>query len=253
MLSYAIVRKPCKNFQNGISTSNLGKPNYNKAIHQHLQYIKALIKCGLRVIELDADERFPDSTFVEDTAVVNEDLAIITNLGVKSRKGEEIEIKKVLERFFNTIESIKEPGTLEGGDIMRIDNHYFIGLSKRTNKEGGNQFIEIVEKFGYSCSIVPLSNVLHLKTGVSYIGDGNLIASGEFIKKPQFKDFNLIELEENVSYAANSLRINDYVLIPKGFNNLKKKLLNIGYSIKELDMSEFRKMDGGLSCLSIRF
>ena len=253
MLKYAIVRKPCKNFQNGISSSNLGPPKYRKALKQHSDYINSLKICGLEVIELNPDERFPDSTFVEDTAIVNKEFAIITNLGAISRQGEEIEINTVLENFYNNIESIKHPGTVDGGDIMKVENQYYIGLSKRTNKEGVNQFKIILEKYGYTCFTIPLIRVLHLKTGVAYIGDNNLIAAGEFIDKPIFKDYNIIKVGEDESYAANSIRVNNFVILPKGFKKLKNSLLDYGYKILEIEMSEFRKMDGGLSCLSLRF
>lgn len=253
MFKHAIVRNLARNFQDGITSCNLGKPDYKKAVIQHSDYIKALKKCGLRIIQLDADERFPDSTFVEDTTIVNKDVAIITNLGVSSRKGEELEIKKVLERFYDNIEYIKNPGTLEGGDILKVDNQYYIGLSKRTNKEGVKQLTEILEKYDYSCSIIQLVNFLHLKTGVAYIGDNNLIVSGELIDNHIFKKFNIIRVDIDEGYAANCIRVNKYVIIAKGFKKLKNSISNLGYKILEIDMSEFRKMDGGLSCLSIRF
>ena len=113
MFKQAIVRKPCKNFQFGISTSTLGKPDYQRALLQHSQYVEALLKCNLTVIELDEDDRFPDSTFVEDTAVVDKEFAVITNLGAQSRKGEEIAISEKLKTFYKNIESIRKPGTLE--------------------------------------------------------------------------------------------------------------------------------------------
>jgi dimethylargininase len=253
MFKHAIVRKPPKNFQEGITSSNLGKPDYNKAVIQHSNYIKTLKKCGLNIISLDADERFPDSTFVEDTAVVNKDLAIITNLGVSSRRGEELEIQGVLERFYDNIEYIKNPGTLEGGDILQVNKQYYIGLSKRTNKKGAKQLKEILERYGYSCITVQLVNVLHLKTGVAYIGDNNLIVAGEFITNPIFNEYNIIKVDKDESYAVNCIRVNKNVLIAKGFKKLINSVSNLGYKIYEIDMSEFRKMDGGLSCLSLRF
>ena len=253
MFKHAIVRKPAKTFQEGITYSNLGKPDYNKAVIQHSNYIEALKECGLKIILLDADDRFPDSTFVEDTAVVNKNLAIITNLGVSSRRGEELEIKTVLEKFYNDIELIKTPGTLEGGDILKIDNQYYIGLSKRTNKEGAKQLTKILERYGYSCLTVQLVNVLHLKTGVAYIGDNNLIVTGEFISNPIFNEFNIIKVDKDESYAVNCIRVNNYIIIAKGFKKLTNSISNLGYEVFEIDMSEFRKMDGGLSCLSIRF
>lgn len=250
---HAIVRKPGRNFQNGLTTANLGKPNYDKAILQHSEYTKALKKAGLELIELETDENFPDSTFVEDTAVVNEELAIITNLGVPSRQGEEQEIEKVLEKYYDTIELINNPGTLDGGDVLRVENHYYIGLSNRTNKEGATKLTNILKNHGYTCSTVPLINFLHLKSGISYIGDNTLIVAGEFKDNPMFKSYDKIKVKKDETYAANSIMINDYVLIPKGYDNLLNALSNLGYNTLEIDTSEFRKMDGGLSCLSIRF
>ena len=249
----AIVRKVSKSFQNGITTSTLGKPHYERALAQHSAYIEILKKCGLQVTILDADDRFPDSTFVEDTAVVNKDCATITNLGAPSRIGEEKDIKKVIRNYYSNLESIKKPGTLEGGDILRIEDNYFIGLSKRTNKAGAYQLVNILKKYGYSCTLVKLQKFLHLKTGVAYIGDNNLVVSGEFLRSPVFKDFNLIKVDKDEGYAANCIRVNNYVLIAKGFKKLKASISDTGYEIHELEMSEFRKMDGGLSCLSIRF
>ena len=253
MFKHAIIRDVSKNFQNGITTSKLGKPVYSKAFLQHEDYSDALDKCGLKILSLKADERFPDSTFVEDTAVVNEDLAIIANLGTPSRKGEEVEIKQVLDKFYDTVESIEKPGTLEGGDVLRIEENYFVGLSQRTNKKGALQFKEILKTYGYSCSLVKLNKVLHLKTGIAYIGGGNLIVSGEFVTNPIFQDFNIIKVDKEESYATNCIRVNDYILLAKGFEKIKSAILKLGYNVLELDMTEFGKMDGGLSCLSLRF
>ena len=253
MFKQAIVRKPCKNFQFGISTSTLGKPDYQRALLQHSQYVEALLKCNLAVIELDEDDRFPDSTFVEDTALVDKEFAVITNLGAKSRQGEEIEINEKLKPFYDIIESIRKPGTLEGGDVMKIEEYYYIGLSKRTNNEGANQLRVILKRYGYSSSTIPLKKVIHLKTGISYLGDSILLVSGEFKDHSDFREYNLIEVQESEAYATNSLRINEFVLIPKGYTNLKKQILNFNFKVLELEMSEFEKMDGGLSCLSLRF
>jgi dimethylargininase len=253
MFKHAIVRRVSQRFQYGLTTSNLGKPNYDIAVKQHSDYIEALKKCGLNVKILENDDAFPDSTFVEDTAVVNKKFAVISNLGAVSRKGEEKSMRKVLEEFYDDIISVEKPGTLEGGDVLKVENNYYIGISQRTNKKGAMQFKKIVDNYGYSCSLVKLNKVFHLKTGVAYLGDNNIIASGEFIKNPLFQDYNIIMVEEDESYATNCIRINEYVLIAKGFKKLKASILGLGYEILEIDMSEFRKMDGGLSCLSLRF
>jgi dimethylargininase len=253
MFKHAIVRKLSKNFENGITTSNLGKSYYNIATIQHANYVDALKECGLDVCVLEEDDQFPDSTFVEDTAIVNREFAVIANPGAISRKGEEVEVKNTLIKYYNKIESIKSPGTVEGGDVLKAEDHYYIGLSRRTNNEGAKQLKRILKEYGYNCTIIPLKKVLHLKTGVSYIGDNNLIVAGEFIDNPDFKEFNRIEVDTDENYAANSLRVNDYVLMPKGYTELYKLISRLGYKIIELEMSEFRKMDGGLSCLSLRF
>lgn len=253
MFKHAIVRIVSKNFQYGLTSSKLGKPDYNKALIQHSDYIKALRKCGLKVLTLETDDRFPDSTFVEDTAVVNEDLAIIANLGATSRKGEEIEIRKVLDKFYENVESIEKPGTLDGGDVLRVEDQYFIGISQRTNKVGALQLKEILKKYGYSCILVKLKEVIHLKTGLAYIGDKNLIVSGEFIDNPLFQNYNIIKVDEDESYAANCIRVNNYVLLANGYEKLINSISSLGCKVLKLDITEFRKMDGGLSCLSLRF
>ena len=161
MFRQAIIKEVSTNFQNGLTSSKLGEPVYKKALLQHKNYTNALERCGLKILSLQADERFPDSTFVEDTAVVNEDFAIITNLGAPSRRGEEVEIKKVLKRFYDVVDSIEKPGTLEGGDVLRIEGEYFLGLSQRTNKKGALQFKEILKTYGYGCSFIKLK--VHLQ------------------------------------------------------------------------------------------
>ena len=253
MFSRAIVRKPCKKFNEGLTTSNLGAPIYETTLVQHSKYVNALKKCGLEVIVLDPDENFPDSAFVEDTAVVNEKVAIIANPGAESRKGEEIEIKRVLDKYYENIEYINYPGTLDGGDVMKAENYYYIGISQRTNAEGARQLTVILSKHGFLCSSINLINYLHLKSGVNYIGDNNLLVSGEFTDNRLFENFNRIKVGKDEIYAANCVRINDRILIPQGYDKTKKALLELEYEIIELEMSEFRKMDGGLSCLSIRF
>jgi len=253
LFTKAIVRIPGRSFVNGITSVNLGLPNYELALKQHQNYVNALISCGLEVTVLPPDENFPDSTFVEDTALLTPHCAVITNPGAPSRKGEIIQMKKVLEKFYSDIEEIKDPGTVEAGDIMMVGNHFYIGLSERTNSEGAKQMIQILESYGMSGSVVELKNVLHLKTGVAYLEQNNLIACGEFVTNPIFKKFNIIEIPEEESYAANCVWINGKVLIPKGYPISKKRILDAGYLILEIDVSEFRKLDGGLSCLSLRF
>ena len=253
MFKNAIVRTPSKSLVKGLTTANLGLPEYGKALAQHSNYIKALEQCGLNVTVLDADEQFPDSTFVEDVALLTPECAIITNPGAPSRKGEIAGIEIVLKKFYSNIEKIQASGTVEAGDIMMVGSHFYIGLSARTNADGSQQMTEILNKYRMSGSVVSLEKVLHLKTGLAYLENNNLLACGEFLHKKEFQKYNILEIDEEESYAANCIWVNNQVLIPKGFPKAKTTIDGAGYKTIEVDVSEFQKLDGGLSCLSLRF
>lgn len=253
MFKNVIVKRPCKAMIDGISTANLGKPDYELALKQHDHYIETLKKCGVNITILDADECYPDSCFVEDTALCTEKCVIVSNPGAPTRKGEIENMKDVLKKFYENVEYIKDPGTIEPGDIMMVGNHFFIGLSARTNEEGAKQMTEILNKYGYTASVVPLKEVLHLKTGLSYIENNNLLISGEFVDMPEFKDFNKILVPEEEAYGANCIWVNGHVLVPEGYPTVQKAIEDLGYIVDVVDTSEYRKIDGGLSCLSLRF
>jgi len=254
MFKTIIVRKPAKSIINGITSNpQLGKPVYEKAVRQHEAYVQALEKCDVTVEKLEADERYPDSCFVEDVAVCTPVFALITNPGTSSRKGEQKEITDVLKKYYDDFVYITEPGTLEGGDVMRARDHYYIGLSERTNREGATQFIAALEKRGMSGSVVEMNEMLHLKTGIAYLGENILLVTGEMIHKKRFVRFEQIVVEPDEAYAANSIRVNDVVLVPEGFEKTKREIEDRGLSTITVDTSEFMKIDGGLSCLSLRF
>jgi dimethylargininase len=253
MFTKAIVKTPCSAMVNGISSATLGKPDFQKALEQHADYIDALKECGLQVRILPPDEDFPDSTFVEDAALMTPHCAILTNPGAASRRLETRSMRAVLEEFYEIVESIEEPGTLEAGDIMMVGDHYYIGLSERTNHAGAEQMIAILQQYGMQGSIVELSEVLHLKTGLGYLEQNNLLACGEFLDKPEFQSFNLLRVDADEAYSANSVWINDTVLTPMGFPKTRALIESAGYRVREVDVSEFQKLDGGLSCLSLRF
>jgi dimethylargininase len=253
MFRNAIVRIPCRGIKDGLTTSSLGKPDYKKSLSQHSEYIHKLKQLGLNVNILAQNEKFPDSTFIEDVAICTQECAVITNPGAESRRDEITGMRQVLENHYDQIEEIKSPGTLEGGDVMMVETHCFIGISDRTNIQGAEQLIKILGKYGMTGSIVMLNKMLHLKSGVSYLENNKMLVCGEFIGNKIFGKFDRILIEDNESYAANSLWINDRVLVPDGFPETRKKIEKAGYETIVLDMSEFRKIDGGLSCLSLRF
>lgn len=251
-----IVRRPCKAVCDGITSApELGQPDYEKALKQHDAYIEALRQCGVEVTVLPALDEYPDSCFVEDTCVLTRECAIMDNPGAGTRNGEAALMEPTIRQFFpeDRIEHIVAPGTLEGGDVMMVGDHFYVGRSARTNEEGIRQFIAILEKYGLSGSEVPLERVLHLKTGVNYLEDGNMLVSGEFIEKPDFAEFNKIVIPEDEAYAANCIWMNGTVIVPEGYPAVLKAVQDAGYATLVVDTSEYRKIDGGLSCLSLRF
>jgi dimethylargininase len=253
MFTQAIVRKPCPEMIHGITEASMGLPDYSKALDQHANYVEALKSCGLQVRVLEADPEYPDSVFVEDVALCTTDFAVSTNPGAPSRNGEKLGMRSILQSCFREVESIEAPGTLDAGDVMMAGRHFFIGISDRSNEEGARQLIGILEKYDRSGERVPLQDMLHLKSGVSYLEQNTLLVSGEFTRHPSFRNFQKIVVNPEEAYAANSLWINDRVLVPEGFPHTRKLIEQAGYETLLVDVSEFQKLDGGLSCLSLRF
>jgi dimethylargininase len=255
-MNQALVRKPAPNFSEGLSTASLGAPDFKRALSQHQAYCEALQRCGLLLTKLEPDDAYPDSTFIEDTAVVVREAVVLTRPGAVSRTGEVASVAKVLAQTFSVIHTIKEPGTLDGGDICEAGNHYFIGISERTNEAGARQLGEFLTARGKTHSLIDIRHMdalLHLKSGVAYLGDNRLVVIDELASQEQFSDYQLVNVSDGEEYAANCVRINDKVLIAAGYPKFAETLTSLGYQTIALDMSEFQKMDGGLSCLSLRF
>lgn len=253
MFTNAIVRKPCAEMVNGITTSTLGKPDFEKAQKQHNLYITALRNCGLKVHILEADPKFPDSTFVEDVAVCTPYCGIVTNPGALTRRGERDAMSGVLSGFYRNVHEISSPGTLDAGDVMMVGPDYYIGLSERTNQEGAKQLIDVLRKYNLNGITVKMDKMLHLKTGLSYLENNNLLISNLFINDTTFDKFNKILIDDDEAYSANSVWINGTILVPEGYPRTLEKIIQTGYKTMVIDTSEFRKLDGGLSCLSLRF
>jgi len=251
-LTIAITRRPGENFDKGLTTSSLGRPDYELVLKQHEAYVQALKNVGLKVIELEPLPAYPDAHFVEDTAVVTPQMAVITNPGAASRRGEERSIAEVLAQY-RKLENIIAPGTLDGGDVLMIGSHFLIGISERTNPEGARQLCRIVEKYGNTFSTLEVGAGLHFKSSVNYLGQDRILVTRDFKNHQALKGYDKIIVEHKEKYAANTLWINDHLLIPRGFPDTREKLDRLGQKIIELDVSEMQKMDGGLTCLSIRF
>ena len=267
-LSRAIVRPPGASLVAGLTRANLGRPDYQLALSQHAAYCQALEDCGLSLTRLDPDERFPDSTFVEDTAVIvprregvdssdeRTAKAVITRPGAVSRRGEEQIINQVLKLLGLEISEIAPPGTVDGGDICETDGHFFIGISERTNEAGAGQLTELLSSCGYASKLVDirgLDSILHLKSGLAYLGDNRLVVIDALATEPAFRGYELVRVGRDEEYAANCVRVNSQVLVAAGFPQFEQSLQDLGYKTIPLQMSEFQKLDGGLSCLSLRF
>ncbi|MFQ6613297.1 MAG: dimethylarginine dimethylaminohydrolase family protein [Fidelibacterota bacterium] len=253
LMNRAIVRRPGRSVISGLTTADLGQPDYNLALTQHQAYVRALKACGLETMVLPPLESFPDSTFVEDVALVTEKGAIVTRPGTPSREGEINFIVPVLKRFYPTVHPITPPGTLDAGDVLNIDGHYFIGLSERTNKAGARQCTEILKSFGYSVTTLPIRSGVHLKSAISYLGRGVLLTTEAYADEPVFEQYKKCVLPPEETYAANTVQVNGTVLIPSGFPTAKSLVESAGFSTRSLYMTEYQKLDGGLSCLSLRF
>jgi dimethylargininase len=252
----AIVRRPGASFAQGITTSGLGAPEIEKTLAQHDAYCQALERCGLALRRLEADETYPDGTFVEDTAVLTVECAVLTRPGAASRQGEAGLMLPVLQEYYEPIYTITAPGSVEGGDICQAERRFLIGVSERTNPEGARQLAGFLERHGYTSSVIDCRQVpglLHLKSGIAYLGEGRMAVIPALADHPELASYEKILVHEEEAYASNCVHINDYVLTAAGFPRFQENLVRRGYRLLALEVSEFQKMDGGLSCLSLRF
>lgn len=256
MFTRAIVCPPTVNFATGLTSARLGEPEHARALAQHEAYCATLEQCDLSLTWLDGDQRYPDCTFVEDCAVVTERCAILTRPGAVTRRGEVARVREQLGQFYPELHCIDEPGTLDGGDVCEAGNHFFIGISERTNEAGAQQLSRLLAAFDYTCSCIDIRNtkrLLHLKSGLAFLGDNRLVVVQALRNREEFQSYTIIDVPAGEEYAANCVRLNNRVLIAAGHPGFEASLRERGYEMIALDMTEFRKMDGGLSCLSLRF
>ena len=254
--AHAIARRPASNFLTGITTSDLGVPDYETAYRHHAAYCSALTAAGLDVTVLEPDARYPDSTFVEDTAVIAGARAMLTRPGAPSRLGEVAAMREPLWRFFEHLDEIRAPGTLDGGDVCEAGSHVFIGVSHRTNSEGAQQLAAWLARDGNTAALIDirdLDEILHLKSGMAYVGNDTFVVIDALLPRLDLGNAAVIRTLPAETYGANCIAVNDVVLLPTDHPQLQADLTKRGFTTKELDVSEYRKMDGGLSCLSLRF
>lgn len=219
---------------------------------QHDAYVAALETAGLKVTILPEQAEGPDATFVEDTVVVLDELAVICRLGCTSREPEAALMEREIAAF-RPVRRISLPGSLEGGDVLRIGRMIFVGLSSRTNDEGIRQLRDFVSPLGYTVTAVPVNQCLHLKTGVTSLGKGRVVLNSRWIDAVAFRDFEVLELPENEPWGANTLAVNDTVFVNHSAPRTAELLKSKGLDVQSIDISELQKAEAGLTCLSVLF
>jgi dimethylargininase len=256
MFTHALLRLPGENLASGLTGSTEGPPDPARALEQHQRYCEALADCDLSLTVLPADPRYPDGCFVEDTALITARGAIIARPGAPSRRGEVDVIAAALRALFPGIARIQAPGTVDAGDVCEADGHFLIGLSARTNEAGARELAGHLVDLGYRSDVIDIRGVralLHLKTGLAYLGDGRMLATADIPRHPALAAYEFVEVPHEERYCANAIRVNERVLLAAGYPKTRAAIELLGFETVALEMSEFRKLDGGLSCLSLRW
>jgi dimethylargininase len=217
---------------------------------QHCTYVNALKELGCTLIELPAEADLPDSVFVEDTAFILPEVAVITRPGADSRKPE---IESIIPALTPLIELVRvaEPATVDGGDVLVLGKKIFIGLSTRSNEEAVNQLNELLRGYGYSVTGVELYDCLHLKSAVTRVNDQSLLINKNWVDPGHFADFDLIEVDASEPHAANCLPIDGSIIFPTAFPKTRARLEERGYRVVAVDVSELAKAEGAVTCCSL--
>jgi dimethylargininase len=248
---HALVR-PVPDSYDRCVRSNREKIDVALAQKQHTKYCKTLELLGLKLVPIGADNTLPDSCFVEDTAAIFDEKAVICNMKTESRAVEVVEVAKVLSKIKDTY-YIRSPATIDGGDILRVEHTVFVGLTSRTNLHAVKQLEGILAKSDFKVVPVRVHNVLHLKSACTYLGDNQVAVAEGFFDTNLLHDYRKIVVPKGEEYAADCLAVNGTVLVAKGYPKTRSLIEEEGFSTREMDVSEFRKGDGALTCLSILF
>ena len=226
--------------------------NLDRARAQHAAYAKLLRDLGLEVVEIPADPAFPDCCFVEDVAVVLDGLAVLTRSGAVSRRGEVPAIEDALARF-RPLARVEAPATLEGGDVLAVGRTLFVGSSTRSNAAGLERLRELAEPLGYRVVAVPVTGCLHLKSAVTALDDGRVLANPDWIDVTPFQNLDVVPVAPEEPGAANVLRIRHTVVGHPGFPRTLERVAALGFAVRPLDVSEFLKAEAALTCKSLLF
>lgn len=254
MFTHALCRLPARSLVDGLRAVDTGQPDYEQFLKDHTHYVETLRSTGAEVLVLDALEAYPDSVFVEDAVLCLPKCAVIMRPGAPSRLGEAEKIKSTISAFYTHVEQIKGPGFVEGGDILVTEIEVLVGRSARTDKAGIEELKSILSRWGYRLREVDTpEGVLHFKTDCSLLDEKTILSTKRLAQSGCFDSYNVIHTADGEEACANTIRFNDYVLMPDGFPKTEQKLIDAGYKIKKIGNKEAAKLDGGMSCLSLRF
>jgi dimethylargininase len=223
-----------------------------KAMAQHKAYQDCLAQLGVRIVSLPAEPALPDAVFVEDAAVITEEVAIISRMGAPSRRPEGITLIDTLSHY-RPIKFLVEPATLDGGDVLRVGRCVFVGLSQRTNREGFVQLSDMLGAYNYEVHPVAVRGCLHLKSACSYIGNNTVLVNRHLIDVEPLRGFELIDVPDEEPAGANALLINEVVTIPGSFPKTRVLLEKRGFHVRTIDLSELQKAEAGVTCTSLIF
>lgn len=222
------------------------------ALRQHRAYQRALATLGCRVLTLEAEPEMPDAVFVEDVAVVLDEVAVMTRPGAASRRGEGMAVSELLMRY-RPLRHIEPPGTLDGGDVLRIGRTLYVGRSARSNDDGIAQLAVAVDGFGYRVQPVAMRGCLHLKSAVTALDDATVLVQPEWVDVDAFASYRRIEVDPGEAHAANVLRLAGGIVMPSGFPRTQARIAEAGFDAVAVDMSELQKLEGAVTCCSLVF
>ena len=252
--SRAITRRPAASITRGLRAEETGTPDLASMLEAHAHYVATLKSTGAQVIELPPLEAFPDAVFVEDTTLCLPRGAVMMRPGAPSRMGEVAQMESTIRSVYDDVRQISGPGHIEGGDILVTGREILAGRSDRTDAAGVAELAGIVADWGYSVrEVFTPPGVLHFKTDCSLLDEETILSTKRLDASGCFEDYRVLHVAEGEEAAANSIRFNQLVLAPAGFPRTTEMLRRNGYEVVEIDNSECAKLDGGMSCLSLRF
>jgi len=226
--------------------------DYSIALGQHEQYRDALQRCGCHVISLEVNREHPDSVFVEDTALVLDEVAIMMSLGAASRRDEPRAIEPTL-REYRAVVCVEPPATIDGGDIVRNDRRLYVGESQRTNGAGISALAELSRKYGYEVASIPVFGCLHLKSACSALPDGRFLVNADWIDVSPLPNDRLLHVPDSEPWAGDVLVIGERIIVSDAFPETIELLERQGWEVVPVGVSEFAKVEGGVTCLSLVF